>query len=323
MKKIISIFVCAVMLLTMFTGCANNAEKTDVNVIAISGPTGIGMANLMKENADKKAANNYNFSVVTSPESIVAKISNGECDIAAVPTNLASVLYNKLKGGVKVLAVNTLGVLYILENGNSIKSIDDLKGKEIYSTGQGANPEYVLNYTLSKNGIDPKKDLKVNYLTENQELATKMISGKVSVALVPQPIATTIMLKNTNVRSAIDMTAEWKSVSNGNNLMMGCVIVRSDFAKDNKKAVNTFLKEYKKSIENTTKDIDLTAANCEEFKVLASADIAKKAIPSCNIVYIDGENMKKELSEYLNVLFEADKTSVGGKLPDDDFYYKK
>lgn len=322
MKKITSALLAFAMVLVLVTGCGKAKEKTTINIATISGPTGIGMVQLMSENKNQTSENNYNFDVVSAPDAIVSKISGGECDIAAVPTNLASTLYQKTTGGVQILAVNTLGVLSVLENGNSINSVADLKGKEIYTTGQGSNPEYILNYVLKQNGLEAGTDVKINFLTENEELAQKVIKGEAKVALVPQPVATTIMTKNSSVRIALDMTEEWSKVSEDSTLMMGCVIARKEFTDKNKDAVKDFLKEYKASIEKVNSDVKSAAALCEEFGIIPSAALAEKAIPKCNITYVDGSEMQNKLTGYLTVLYNAKPASVGGKLPDDGFFFK-
>ena len=298
------------------------AEKTKVNVFGIKGPTGIGLVNLMKANEEKTAQNDYTFSVLSTPDEAVAKVASGEADIAAVPTNLASALYAKTNGKVKMLAVNTLGVLYILENGTAINSVKDLKGKTIYSTGQGANPEYVLRYVLEKNGLDPDKDVKLEFLSENDELATQLASGKAGVALVPEPVVTTVLTKNDKLRVALDMTKEWKNAAGDEStLMMGCVVARSAFVEKNPQAVKAFLSEYKASIEKATGDVDGTAALCETYGIIPKAAVAKQAIPRCNLTYVDGQDMMKQIKVYFDVLFAAKPASIGGKLPDDSLYY--
>lgn len=329
MKRVFSIILSALLLLTA-AGCAGDAPaetppaKTAVNVGMIQGPTGIGMVNLMKADEAGQAANDYTFSVATSPEEISAKLANpnGGLDIAAVPTNMAAALYQKTQGKVKLLAVNTLGVLYMLENGTSVQSIANLRGKTIYSTGEGANPEYILRYVLSKNGIDPDKDVKIEFLTENTELVAKLNKGEATLAMVPEPMVSTVTAQNQNVRVAFGMNDAWDAVAGENNkLMMGCVAVRSEFLEQNKAAVDTFLAEYKASIEKTS-DVDTTAALCETYGIIPKAAIAKKAIPNCALVFVSGADMKAQIAGYYTVLFEANPKAVGGKLPDDAFYYE-
>ncbi len=329
MKRVFSIVLSALLLLTA-AGCAGNAPqetpatKTAVNVGVIQGPTGIGMVNLMKADEEGKAANDYTFSVATSPEEISAKLANpnGGLDIAAVPTNMAAALYQKTQGKVKLLAVNTLGVLYMLENGNSVQSVADLRGKTIYSTGEGANPEYILRYVLSKNGIDPDKDVNIEFLTENTELVAKLKKGEATLAMVPEPMVSTVTTQSPNVRVAFGMNAAWDAVAGqSNKLMMGCVAVRSEFLEQNKAAVDAFLAEYKTSIEKTS-DVDTTAVLCETYGIIPKAAIAKKAIPNCALVFVSGADMKAQIAAYYTVLFEANPKAVGGKLPDDAFYYE-
>lgn len=331
--------LCAALLLagTLLSGCSDGtetssaasvpstssqAEKTKVNVYGLKGPTGIGLVNLWKAGEDGTALNDYKVEALASPDDAVAKISNKEADIAAIPTNLAATLYQKTGGTIQVLAVNTLGVLHIVENGDTIQKVSDLKGKTIYSTGQGSNPEYVLNYVLRENGLDPEKDVTVKFVTENDELATKLATGEAEIAMVPEPVVTTTLSKNADLRVALDMTKEWEAVAGDKSaLMMGCVVGRKEFIEQNPQAVKDFLTEYKVSVEKALDDIDGTAALCETYGIIPKAAVAKQAIPRCNLTYVDGADMKEQLGGYLKVLFDADPKSVGGTMPDDNFYY--
>jgi len=302
-----------------------NSEVTyaDANVYVLSGPTGIGAANL-KSKADKKeTAVNYNVTVVAKPDEVVAKISNGEADIAAIATNLAAKLYNKTNGGISILAVNTLGDLNVVTpEGVEVASLADLKGKKVYTTGQGSNPEYIINYLFEKNGINKDTDLTLEFKAEGTELLTVWANDPTAVIIAPQPVATTLTVQNPKAKIAIDLTDEWEKLGDGSALMMGCVVVRNEYLKENKATVDKFMEEYKASVEAANKDIDGTAALCETYGIVAKAAIAKKAIPNCNLCFISGNEMKTKLSGYLNVLFNADKTAVGGKLPEDGFYYE-
>ncbi len=337
MKKIQSIAaLCGAVLLaaSLFGGCASPDEPApssaaseapapvEMKVAGIKGPTGIGMVGLMQASDDKTTKNTYTFTVMSGPEEAQAKLSTGEVDIAAVPTNLAAALYNKTNGEVQMLAVNTLGVLYIMENGDSIQSVADLKGKTIYSTGQGANPEYVLRYVLEKNGLDPDKDVTIEFRSENDELATLLATGEAEVALVPEPVVTTAKLNNADLNVVLNMTEEWEKAAGGaSDLMMGCVAVRTDFAKENPQAVADFLTEYEASIQQAIDDVDGTAALCEKYGIIPKAAVAKQAIPRCNLTFVAGDEMKNRIGGYLEVLFTANPQSIGGKLPDDAFYY--
>lgn len=335
MKKTVSIFLVVVMLLA-FAACGKQPAKTpetstdaptqyqsvDINVATLAGPTGIGMASLMDNQKNGKTANNYNITLCSDPANEVGPgVVSGNFQIASVPVNLAAALYNKTNGGVQILAVNTAGVLYILENGNEINSIADLAGKTVYATGQGSTPEYILSYLLEKNGLTDK--VKVEYeSSSHDELAAKAASGKVSIAMLPEPKVTAALMQNKDMRIAIDLTKEFESATNL-TLIQGCVIARKDFCEKNPEAVKKFLEEYKASIDFAVNNVDATAALCETYSIIPKAAIAKKAIPNCNIVYITGEDMKKSVSANLQIFFDADPKSIGGKMPSDDFYYAK
>jgi NitT/TauT family transport system substrate-binding protein len=278
----------------------------------------------MSDNTAGSTANKYTFTVATSPDEVTAAIINGSVDIAAVPSNLASVLYTKTKGEVEVMAVNTLGVLYLLENGNTINSVEDLRGKTICASGQASTPEYVLRYILKQNGIDPDTDVTIKYYSAHAELATLMSSGDVVLGMLPEPNVTAVMSANANVHIALNLTDEWNKVSGGaSKLIMGCIIVNRAFAEANKPAVDAFLDEYKGSIDYVNANNAEASQLIADNGIIPKSAVAEKALPNCNIVYIDGDEMKKQLSGFLGVLFEANPASVGGTMPDDAFYYKK
>ena len=332
MKKLFAILLSFVLVFSL-VACSNNDtvsissdieskptySAVDMSVAYMTGPTGIGMAKLNADSDNNKTANNYTFTVASAATDITGKFLNGEINIASVPTNVAATLYNKSNGKVRMLAVNTYGVLSILEKGNTIKSINDLKGKTIYSTGKGQNPEFILKYILEKNGINPETDVTINFVS-SEDLVAKLISGEAEVALAPEPAATTVMVKNQELNRVLSINDEWSKVSD-TALMMGCVIALDSYVEANPAAVEKFLEEYEESIKFATQNIDEVAAYCETYKIAASAAIAKKAIPTCNLCYVVGTDMKDNVNGYLNVLFNADATSIGGKLPADDFYY--
>lgn len=327
MKKILSILL-TLMLLFGLTACADaqNESSTPENtapvkctVYGISGPTGIGLVNLMEDSANGNTKLDYDIKLAADNQEIIAKVSNKEADIAAVATNVASTLYNKTNGGISVLAVNTEGVLAVVAKGDTIKSLKDLKGKTVYTTGQGANPEYIITHCLKENGLTVGTDVNLQFVAQPQELVAKATMEN-QIVIAPQPVATMITVKDTAAKIVIDMNDEWKKVSD-TDLVMGCVIANNDFIKANPEAVKTFLKEYKASIEKVNSDIDNAAALCEKYGIVSPAPAAKKAIPYCHIVFQSGKELKTNLSTYLEFLFGSNPQSIGGKLPNDAFYY--
>lgn len=322
MKKLISILIAAVMILS-FAGCGKTeTETTVIRLATLKGPTGMGMVKLISDD-ESAEAHKYEVTLSSAPEDIKAGIINGSYDIAAIPTNLAAVLYNKGGADISVLAVNTLGVLYVLENGNSINSISDLKGKKIYSTGQASTPEFIFDYILECNNIDPDKDVEIEYLTEHSELTAQIASDSVAIGVLPEPNVTTALnsSQSRNLRIALDLTEEWEKASPDTTIMQGCIVVSNDFLKNHPEEVKQFMDEYKKSVDYVNNNIKDAAALCETTGIVPKAVIAEKAIPNCNIVFITGEEMKTQLNSFFDVLFKADASSVGGKLPDDNFYY--
>ena len=313
MKKTVSI-ILSLLLLASFVGCGKKDDKSAVNIYGIAGPTGVGLVNLINNDG------NYNFKIAASNDEIVAKISNKEADIAAVATNLAASLYNKTNGGVKVLAVNTLGVLNLVTKGEKIESVADLKGKTVYSVGQGANPEYIFKSILKSNSLNPEKDVKIKFVSQPAELLPKILANKKAIAVAPQPVATAITVKDKDARIALDFNTEWNKF-NKTKLVMGAVVVRKEFAEKNPETVEKFMNDYKASIEKVNADTEKTAKLCEQYGIITPAAIAQKAIPYCNIVFENGDNMKTDLSAYLKFLYDANQKSIGGKLPENDFYY--
>jgi len=296
-------------------------EKIELKVASLKGATAIGMVKMMEDASAGTTANNYTFSVAGAADEISTGLVKGEYDIAAVPCNLASVLFNKTEGNIKVAAINTLGVLYIVETGNTIESVADLKGKTIYATGLGTVPQYTLNYLLSAYGIDPEKDVTIEYKTEPTEVAAILSEAKDAVAMLPQPYVTTVLMNNDKARIALDVTKEWDTAStDGSSVVTGVVVVRKEFLENNKEAVDAFMTEYTASAGYANENVEETAQLVEKFDIFKAA-VAKKAIPYCNIVLIQGDEMKTKINGYLNALYQQNPESVGGKLPTDDFYY--
>ncbi|MBP5289448.1 MAG: ABC transporter substrate-binding protein [Clostridia bacterium] len=300
-------------------------DTTPVRLMALQGPTGMGLASLLHNNAAGEGnLARYEAELVSSAEitNIAAAITKGECDIAAVPINLASTLFNKTEGKVQVVAANTKGVLYILENGDSVKEAADLKGKTIYATGQGSTPEYILRYVLKENGIDPDNDVTLTFVADHTELATAMASDLYAIGMLPEPNVTAVLKANESFRVALNMTEEWNKVAGeGNDLIQGVFIVRSAFAEEHPQVVKAFLKDYDESQKLVNSDPAKGAEYIVEAGILPNAGVAQTAIKGCNIVCVTGDEMKAGVSKCLSVLFDAAPASVGGALPDDTFYY--
>lgn len=295
-------------------------EATDFNIAVMTGPTAIGLIKVMADAKEGTAANNYHFSVYGTADEISTGLIKGELDVACVPSNLASILYNKTEGEIVTAAINTLGVLYLVEQGDTIQSVEDLRGKTIYSTGQGTTPEFTLRYLLSLHGIDPDKDVMIEYKSEAAEVTAMLAETKDAVAMLPQPYVTAAMNQNAELRIALSVTDEWEKLSEDSTVVTGVLVARKSFLEENKEAFHVFLDEYKASAAYANENIEDTATLLEEFDIFKAA-IAKKAIPYCNVTFIEGEEMKTLISAYLQVLYDQKPASVGGTLPLDDFYY--
>ena len=320
MKKYMSILLVLLMLVALFPGCAAAEEPTVIRIGSLKGPTTMGMVKLLSDNEAGLTAVKYESTVVASATELMPLFLRGELDVLALPVNAGAVLYNKSQAGATLLAVNTLGVLYIVEKGGeTITSVADLKGKTIYATGKSTTPEYALSYLLAENGLDIATDVTMEWKSEASEVVAQMATLDSAVALLPQPFVTVAQTKVEGLRVALDMTAEWANV--GSTLITGGLIIRTAFLNEHPEAVKTFLEEYAASVEYVNANVDEAAEWIAELGIVAKAPVAKKALPACNIVYIDGEEMKTAVSGYLAVLFEQNPESVGGKLPDEAFYY--
>ena len=327
-RKILSLILALALAVAVFTGCGENnneqettiaAEKIDINVAALKGPTAIGMVKLMKDSEGEETANNYDFTVYGTPDEVTTGLIKGEIDMAAVPCNLASVLYNKTEGEIQVASINTYGVLYIVETGNQINSVEDLRGKTIISTGQGATPEYTLNYLLASYGLTVGTDVFVEYKSESTEVAAFLSSNSDSIAMMPQPYVSIAMSQNENVRVALDVSEEWEKVNDDSTVVTGVLVVRKAFAEENPDAVEAFLAEYSESINFVNENIEEASELVGEYGIFTK-EIAQMAIPYMNVRFQSKDEMKVDISGYLKTLFEQNPVSMGGAMPEDDFY---
>ena len=324
MKKFLSLLLVVAMLGALLIGCTgpeeSKAEERLPNFMVMSGPTGVGAAKLL---ADQDAAAEgskvlASGTVVADNTAVTSALINGEADIAAIATNMAATLYQKLDGDLQVLAINTLGVLYILEKGNSVNSIQDLQGKTLYATGKGANPEYILDHLLSANGV---VDVNIQWMTA-QEVTAAMTTAEEAICMLPVPAATALMIKDTGVRQAISLSEEWDKLGYG-ALAQGCIVARRSYVEENPNAVAAFLAAYEASLnfmkaeENRSQAAELVA----QYGITANAAIAAKAIPQCNLTFVTGLEMREMLLWFLQVMYTANPASIGNAMPQDDFYY--
>ena len=339
MKKLFSFLFVFALIAALFAGCGATpagsgpvsaasssdngtaAPRTTFRIAGMKGPTTMGMVKLMSDADSGTARHDYQVEIVGTADAITGRLIQGELDAAMLPANVASVLYNQSGGKVQVAAVNTLGVLYIVEAGNAIQSIEDLRGKTLYATGKGQTPEYVLNYILRENGLDPDTDLTIEYKSEATEVAALLKNTPGAVALLPQPYVTAVQMQVEGLRMALDMTAEWTKVNPDSALVTGVLVVRTEFAAENTAAVNEFLEDYRASIEFVQANTAEAAALVAQYGIVEQAAMAEKALPYCGITYVDGAEMRQMLLGYLQVLFDQRPESVGGKLPEDSFFY--
>ena len=317
MKKLIGVQLLILMIMGTLIGCGKTEDDVKIRVGAMKGPTSMGML-FMQENE------NYDFVMATAADELLPMMIKGELDIALIPANVASILYNKTQGGVSVIDINTLGVLYMVSGDSSIKSVEDLRGKTIYLTGKGTTPDYVLNYILNENGLT-NEDVTLEFKSEATEVAAVLSENPNAIGLLPQPFVTAAQIQNESLVVVMDMNEQWDMLQgeNGSRMVTGVTVVRNEFLQENRKAVEKFIEAHEESTKAINADPDTGAKLAVEAGIVAKEPIAKKAIPNCNIVCITGEEMKNALSGYLNVLFEQGKESVGGMVPTEEFYFAK
>lgn len=316
-KRILTLVLALAMIFSL-AACGEDAPET-VRVQTLNGTTGFGMAKMINDHAQKT---DYTFTVQTDASLVLGALTSGEADIAALPTNAAAKLYNDTNGAIEILAVNTLGCLYLLNaSGTAITSISELEGKTVYTPSQ--NPSFIFKHICTKNNLN------VNIVSNMtpQDLSAAMIKGDVEYAVLPEPLATATIgqaktgPKQLTVTKDLDLTAEWDKIAPAGSLVQGCVVVRKAFLEEYPETVANFLTEYKASIEFLNNNVD-EAAQMIETANIGKAAAAKKAIPFCNVRYVDGDTMITAMKAYLEILHGIAPQSVGGKLPDDSFYYK-
>lgn len=325
MRKVTAVALSFAMLGALLTGCGSGKaeEKVTVKVGALKGATTLGLLPLEDKAANGEAGENYEFSMMTAADELLPMMIKGELDIALLPSNVASILYQKTNGGVTVIDINTLGVLYMVSGDSSVTGVENLAGKTIYLTGKGTTPDYVLHYILSGNGMDADSDCTLEYKSEATEVAALLAENPDAIGLLPQPFVTAACAQNDALSVILDMNAEWEKLQgeDGSRLVTGVTVVRNEFLQEHENAVATFMEEHQASAQSMNSDVENGAKLAAASEIIAKEPIALKAIPKCNITYIDGAEMKQALSGYLEVLYEQNPESIGGALPGDDFYY--
>lgn len=328
-KKIVSA-IALVLILAMVLGAIASAlvgcgaaqkesyDDVTIRIAGLKGPTTIGLVNFLNDAGSESSSINYQFEMFTQASDILAAVAAGEADIALVPSNVACVMNQKVEGGVSVIDINTLGVLECVTGDESINEIADLSGRTVYMTGQGATPEYTVRYLLGEAQVT---DCSLEFKSEPTEIVSIFAEDPEAVAVLPQPFVTAALVQNENLRTAFTLDQEWSKVNSDCSIVTGVTVVTNSFLGEHKSAVDAFIQAHAQSAEKALSDLDTTAALVVEQGIIAKEPLAKKAIPSCSIVCITGSGIKDKLAGYLQVLYDQDPKSVGGKLPGDEFYY--
>lgn len=325
MKKIVSVLLVLAMLvaLPLLTACGGIDEDLPIRVWTLNGTTGFGMAQLMDADTKGDAALNYEFKVEANAANVQSALINGDVDIAALPTNAASVLYNKSQGKIVLLALNTRGVLYLVSNTGKVSapaSLADLSGKTVYVPAQ--NPYFITKALIDKAAV---ADVNLDSTTyaEPAALRDALASGIVDYAVLPEPMVTIAKSKATQSgvtlsENPLDLTAEWNKHFTEGSLVQGCIVARKAFVEEHPNEVAKFLEEYESSINYVTSNPKEAAQMIAAAEIFAQAPVAEKAIPKCNFCYLDGAEMKTAMEAFLNAM---PINSIGGALPAEDFYY--
>lgn len=337
MKRILSLLLLLSLLITLpiLSACKKSDGSPDdnaptsteldtnlkINVWTLNGTTGFGMAPLMQNKTDGKAALNYQFTVDTNAANVRDALINGTADIGAVPTNVASVLYNKTQGDVVILAINTRGVLYLVANTAKVAaptSLADLSGKTVYVPAQ--NPTFITKALIDKAGVSNVTLNSTDY-AEPAALQQAVAQGLVDYAILPEPlltIANASRAEGVTLTTALDITAEWDKHFTAGSLVQGCVVARREFVEKHPNEVAKFLEEYKASVEFVIASPAEASQMIVSAGIFAKAPVAEKAIPKCNLTFLTGAQMKSAMQTFLAAMPVA---SIGGALPADDFYF--
>lgn len=286
-----------------------------LRIASMKGPTSVGLASMMQQNQGV-------FTVAAAADEVSALLLQDEVDIACVPANLAATLYNKTDGAVRVIDVNTLGVLYVVTADESVDSLEALAGRTVYMTGKGTVPEYTLRALLAAAGMS-MDDVDVQFKSEAAEVAALLGADENAVGILPQPYATALTLKNSDVKMTIDLTQVWEEATGGSqgSVITGVTVARASFVEENSEVIDEFLARHAASALVAQSDPASITSTVVDLGIIESEAIAEAAIARCNVTCLTGEGMKSALSGYLDALYAQDPSSVGGSLPEDDFYY--
>ena len=327
LKKIFAALLSVTMLFLALSSCTVDQDRSTeapenviVRIGGLKGPTSIGMAKIMKDNQTNAASQPYEFTIAGAADELTPLLMQGKLDMVAVPANLASILYQRTEGKVMVLAINTLGVQYIVQKGGDpIESVADLRGKTIYATGKGTVNEFVMQYLFTQNGLSAN-DVTIEWKSEPTEVVAKLKTSTEAVAMLPQPYVTIAQTQETALQVALSFEEEWNKLDTDSKLITGVMVVRKAFATEHPEAVTKFMADYAASTNYVNENVEEAAAWVTEFLGIPTP-VATQAIPHCNIALIGGEEMQEALAAYLAVLHSVNANATGGALPQEDFYY--
>lgn len=325
MKKKLTLIILMTCIICMFlAACGSKKEESTqapLRIGSLKGPTSMGLVNLMYASENGETEGQYEFTMETQPDVIMTAMVQGDLDIALVPANVASIMYNKTQGAVSVIDINTLGVLYLVSGDSSITDMESLEGRTIYIPGKGTTPEYVLTSLLDSYSMTDKVTLE--FKSEATEAAALLAQDPNAVGLLPQPFVTAATTKNADLNIVMDLNTEWDKFwgSDGGMIVTGVTVVRNDVLNERHGDVVNFMNEQQQSVNLANSDMEATAKLIVEKGIVENEAVALKAIPGCNITYIAGKQMMDAYGLYLDILYSYDPSSVGGAVPAEGFYF--
>ena len=318
-----------VFIFIMFGFVSLEANKLDKIVIAgpfasVSHP----ILHMIKRDALKDVAKEVEFRLWKNPDELRAMAIKGDVDFVALPTNTAAILNNK---GIdlKLLNVSVWGILGMISRDNTIKSLKDFKGKKIAVPFRADMPDIVFKQLLKRQGLNPKKDFELVYVSTPIDAMQMLILRRVDHSLLAEP-AISVALRRTKsfpvsivapeLYRSVDLQKEWGDIfkTNGDVPEAGMAVLGG--MKD-EHVIKRFQEEYDKSLlwyQNHPKEAGKLVA--DEIDML-SEDGVSDSIKHVRLKSVSASLAKKDLEFFFNILKEEDPKSIGSKLPKDSFYY--
>jgi NitT/TauT family transport system substrate-binding protein len=306
------------MLISAVTSALDAQSLPPVTVYGLKGPSGVGMIQLF-ENPPQYPEAAITVEALAQPDLMAARFISGSAKVGILPPNMAA----KLAGAgarIQIAAVLGTGMLSLLTSDPDVRRIEDLRGKTLSAAGQGATPEYVFRRILRSKGINPDRDLRINFSLAYPEIARSLISGRIDTALIPEPFATMARAGKPDLREAADIQQEWVRAGGRGNYPMTALVVDAGFAASQPLMLKTILQGFKDSAAWVTANPDKAGVLVEKHGLGIRAQIARAAIPRSNYVFIPALEARASLEALYQAFLEFSPAAIGGRLPGDGFY---